>query len=46
MTDKFPTESNFQGDLLKEFFFSDKFFSAIYASKSSSENKSKKYSCG
>ena len=46
MTDRFPTENNFQGDLSKYFFPSNKFISAINAPKKSSPNKCKKYSCG
>ena len=45
MTDRFATETNFQDDLLKDFFHSNKFVSAISESKNSLPNKCKKYSC-
>ena len=45
MTDRFATETNFQGDFLKDFFRSNKFVSAINESKNSLPNKCKKYSC-
>ena len=44
MTDRFATETNFQDDLLKDFFHSNKFVLAINESKNSLPNKCKKYS--
>ena len=45
MTDRFATETNFQGDFLKDFFRSNKFVSAINESKNSLPLNCKKYSC-
>ena len=46
MPDRFPAKGNFQGKPFERIFTSNKFLSAINATKNSSPNKCKKCSCG